>query len=86
MKIKFHKGVFYDIRRSPKVVSALEGCSERIAAAANSSSPGYATGSQQGVRRPQGRWRTSVVTGTAEAMVDNARNNTLVKSMDAGKF
>lgn len=80
--------MWYDIRRMQSVVSVLEGSAERIAAQANTSvsDGGYKTGSQQGRRAPQGRWRTSVVTGTAEAMADNGKHNTLVKSMDAGKI
>ncbi|MCH9731609.1 MAG: hypothetical protein K0U84_18365 [Actinomycetia bacterium] len=90
MKIKWRKGAFYDVRRLPKVVATLERSAERIAEHANgmggTGDGGYMTGSQQGRRAPQGRWRASVVTATGPTIVDNARNNTLVKSMDAGKL
>lgn len=90
MKIKWRQGCWYDIRRMPGVISRAEQSAEAIAREANGLSGtgdgGYMTGSRQGRRAPQGRWRTSVVTATGPAVVDNARNNTLVKSMDAGKF
>jgi len=90
MKVKFRRGCWYDVRRSSEVVSVLESAADRVADAANGLSGagdgGYMTGSRQGRRAPQGRWRTSVVTASAAAMVDDARNNTLLKSLDAGRI
>ncbi|MBJ8342779.1 hypothetical protein JGU71_28205 [Antrihabitans sp. YC3-6] len=85
MRIKWDPNAFYDLRRSPGVVSDLEERASRVQAAAGGSEGGYETSSQQGVKSPQGRWRTSVVTATAEAMQDNATNNTLIRALDAGR-
>lgn len=90
-RLKWNRRGLYDLRRAPGVVADLEKRAEAIAAAAESSAAAsgwpdakYATGSQQGVRRPQGRWRTSVVTANAEAMLDNAKNDTLLRNLSEG--
>lgn len=80
--------VFYKIRSSPEVRKVLEQMAEAIAKQANESADledGYRTSSVQGAKDPQGRWRTTVITATAEAMADNAKNNTLIRSADAGR-
>lgn len=80
MKVVFNKDAFYEVRSLPGVVALVESKAEAMAAEANSIGKGaYATGSRQGLRRPQGRWRASVVTADAKAMVDNARHNTLAR-------
>ena len=83
MKIKYRKDALYDIRRMPTLIRKLEQISQGIADRANDNldEPGYFTGSRQGARRRFGRWRTSVVTGTGEAMRDDARNNTLLREL-----
>ena len=85
MKIKWQKDALYDVRRLPTVVDMLEGIARGIAERANDTAGlgdgGYMTGSRQGARRPYGRWRTSVVTASAAAMIDNGENNTLLRSM-----
>lgn len=81
-KIKWNIKGFYDLRSEPGVVADLEARAEAIAAAAG---VGYVTGSQQGAKKPQGRWRASVATGDWDAIEDNARNQTLLKSLDAGR-
>ena len=70
-----------------RVITYQEEWVERVAATANAQArahgfpnPKYATGSRPGRRRPQGRWRTSVVTGNWEAMKDNSKYNTLTKA------
>ena len=80
-QIKFHNQGFKELRSAPGVVSDLEARAARVQAACGE---GYVTGSRQGAARPQGRWRTSVVTGNAEAMRDCAKNNTLLKNLGAG--
>nr|DAW17870.1 MAG TPA: type I neck protein [Caudoviricetes sp.] len=73
----------YEIRRDPGVVAELESVAQEVADRANSSGEGtYAVGSQQGRKNPQGRWRASVVTADAKAMVDNAKRNTLIRALD----
>ena len=81
-KIKWNVKGFYDLRSEPGIVKDLEARAEAIASAAGD---GYEVGSRQGQIVKQGRWRASVVTGDFDAILDNARNNTLLKSLDAGK-
>lgn len=83
MRIEWDHDAMYDIRRDPAVVAMLEAEAEKIADRANELGKGtYAVGSQQGRKNPQGRWRASVVTADAEAMIDCARNNTLLRVLD----
>jgi len=88
MKIKVKDSALYEIRRLPKVVALLEDISGKIADRANEQldEEGYFTGSRQGARKPYGRWRTSVVTGTGEAMRDDAKNNTLLRELNGSRF
>lgn len=88
MKIKWRNQGLYEMRSLPKVIAVVEKISEGIADQANESvdEEGYFTGSRQGARRPYGRWRASVVTGTAEAMRDDAANNTLLRALNASRF
>lgn len=81
-KIVWKQGAFYRLRSEPGVVADLERRAEAVAEAAGD---GYLAGSRQGASRPQGRWRASVVTGDWDAIVDNARNQTLLKALDAGR-
>lgn len=78
VRLKFNNDGFYDLRRSSNVVAMEEAEAQRICDEANARGKGtYATGSRQGMKRPQGRWRATVVTADARAMVDNAKYNTL---------
>ena len=84
-QMKWKKGAHRELRSSSEVQSKLEAIAGRIANEANQGldEPGYLTGSQQGQPKgTQGRWRTSVVTGTAEAMADDARHDTLAKLLE----
>lgn len=86
MKIKWNTQGFYDLRREPGVVADLETRAARIADAASSSGKGrYETSSVQGKKKPQGRWRTTVITADAKAQAETARHQTLHKSIDAGR-
>jgi hypothetical protein len=86
MRFKPNNRGFYDVRRMPKLIDMLEHEAETIAGKANAElgEEGFATGSRQGARRPQGRWRTSVYTRTAHAMRHNAKHNTLLKKLHGG--
>jgi len=88
VKTKWRDDGLYEMRSLPKLVALLEGVTEKIADRANEQldEEGYFTGSRQGVRRPYGRWRTSVVTGTGEAMRDDAKNNTLLRELNGSRF
>lgn len=82
VRIVHHNAGYYALRSDPAVVGLLESHAERIASTANRLGAGtYATSSRQGVRRPQGRWRTTVITADYAAIRDNAKNNTLIRSL-----
>lgn len=87
VRIRWKMGALYRLRSEPKVVDELEGWAGKVAATANrmGSTTGYKTSSRQGAKRPQGRWRTTVITANAEAMVDNMRKNTLTKALFSEK-
>lgn len=86
MKIKWNVQGFYDLRREPGVVADLEARAQRIADSAEASGRGrYGTSSVQGKKKPQGRWRTTVITADAKAQAETARHQTLHKSIDAGR-
>lgn len=83
IRIKWNHGALYRIRSAPKVVDELDDWAGKVASRANRMGKidGYKTSSRQGARRPQGRWRTTVITANAKAMVDNMSNNTLTKAL-----
>ncbi len=94
VQIQWNKNVFYDVRRMESVQDVLEQIADGIATRANSAIPdvdGYpegtehfVTSSQQGKRNPQGRWRTTVATGTVYAKRHNAIHNTILKAAGGG--
>lgn len=82
VRLQFNIDGFYQLRSAPGVVDMLEGKAQEVCDRANAIGKGtYAVGSRQGRKAPQGRWRATVVTADARAMVNNAKNNTLVRSM-----
>lgn len=88
VRIRWKMGALYRLRSgtapdSGKVQDELEQWAEKVAAKANriSKTGGYKTSSRQGKRKPQGRWRTTVITANAKAMRDNMKNNTLTKAL-----
>jgi hypothetical protein len=82
VRIEWNRNGLYQVRSDPALVAEEVAVAERICAEANSIGKGtYAVGSRQGAKRPQGRWRTTVVTADARAMANNARNNTLIRAM-----
>lgn len=87
MRIDWNPEAFYDLRRDPAVVAMEQEAAQKVADSANAMGKGeYAVGSRQGAKRPQGRWRTSVVTANAKAMAENAAHNILIRAMGgAGK-
>jgi len=86
---KLNNAGFYAIRRAPALVALENQIAKKIADEANRQSglgdDGYKTSSQQGAKRPQGRWRTTVITASEAAQHDNAKNATLQRSLDAGR-
>lgn len=85
-RVKLNQSGFHQLRSAPGVKANLEKRAERVASAANATNEEalYESGSQQGAKRPQGRWRATVVTANAAAMASNAKHNTLIKSLEAG--
>ena len=78
VRVKHHIDGYKALRSSRGVVADLEARAARVQRAAGD---GYEVSSQQGAARPQGRWRTTVVTATRKAMLDNQRHNTLLKAL-----
>ena len=79
-KITLRAAGFEVIRRSPAAVSLLESKVESAAAAAG---PGYVGSVVQGVGRGTlGRAIGTVYTDTFKAILDNSRNNTLMRVFD----
>jgi hypothetical protein len=80
-KIKWRTAAFREVRTSQAAADLIERAAERVAEAAGD---GYE------VRGPQEtggrvRLRAAVVTATADAALDNARNNTLLRALHAGR-
>ncbi|MEJ9078592.1 hypothetical protein WKY82_09245 [Gordonia malaquae] len=85
MKVVFKPQGFYDLRREPAVVGELDKMAEGICARANAQGKGtFAVGSRQGIKRPQGRWRASVVTADAHAIAADRKHNILLRAMAGG--
>lgn len=82
MRIDWNVDGFKELRRDPALIAAEEEAAHKVADAAMAMGKGeYAVGSRQGAARPQGRWRTSVVTADAKAMAENAKHNILIRAM-----
>lgn len=89
-KLKWNRNALRQIRYGDadnRVISdgqsRVQEIAERATAMAKANGfPGakYETSSQPGKRKPQGRHRNTVITANAEAMLDNAKNNTLLKA------
>ncbi|MDN5725161.1 MAG: hypothetical protein L0G99_04405 [Propionibacteriales bacterium] len=78
MKIVTNRKALGQILNSPGLIRDLQRRTEAIKAAAGEGFDGNVV---RGKRRPRG----GVVTATAKAMRRNAKENTLVKAMDAGR-
>lgn len=78
MKIKWNMAAFRAIRFDPVAVRVINNAAVKIAAAAGD---GYEVGAYSGTNRP----RASVITATYKAQRDNAKNNTLARSIDAAR-
>lgn len=85
-KFKWRLAGFEEIRRSPQAVEILESAVQSAADAANAGArPGaeYVGSVKQGVGRGTlGRAIGTVYTDNFEAILDNARKNTLVRVFD----
>lgn len=77
-RIKWNVKAFRELRLEPGVINDLEDRAEAIAAAAGE---GYVASAQAG----KNRGRASVITGDFDAILDNYRHQTLLRSLDAGR-
>lgn len=77
-RIKWNMRGFEQLRRDPGVAADIDRRARRIAAAAGD---GYEASPYEG----KSRHRASVITATHKARLDNARHNTLLGAMDAGR-
>lgn len=82
VRVKHNIAGYKALRSAPGVRADLE---RRASAVKQQAGDGFEMGSRQGAARPQGRWRTSVVTATPKAMRKNQRDNTLVRALEAGR-
>lgn len=89
-RIKWNYGALRKIRygeTDPRVIPYLDSLADSIADNANKGAKThnhdaeYKTSSVPGRRKPQGRHRTTVITANAEAMVDNAAHDRLLKAL-----
>lgn len=76
-RIKWRLAGFRELRLEPGVIADL---GERADAIASAAGPGYEASTFAG----KNRGRASVITADYDAIRDNARNQTLLRSLDAG--
>ena len=84
IKLTFNNQSFYDLRRDPGVIAALEEMGTKILDAANETLPegvGYRMSSAQGAKKPQGRWAVHVFTSSDHAKRSDRVHNTLMRLM-----
>lgn len=80
-RVQLHDGPIQDLLKSWQVQKELESVASRIAAAANSDTPGHRYSSTLGHRRAL----AMVWTDTDEARQANIDRNTLERAIDAGR-
>jgi len=78
-KIRWNRDAFRQIRLLPEVAADVHDRARRVAEAAGE---GYEAFPTQDARN---RSRAAVVTTDMKAIRDNARNNTLLRNLDAGR-
>ncbi|MBF6333442.1 hypothetical protein [Nocardia transvalensis] len=83
--IKWNIEGFYKLRKAPGLVVDLTERAERIKAAAEAEGGEYEIYSQQGEKKPQGRWRLSITTADPKAMYKNAVGSPLLRAVDRGR-
>lgn len=77
-RIKWNVKAFRELRLEPGVIADL---GERAEAIADAAGPWYEASTFEG----RNRGRASVITGDFGAIYDNAKNQTLLRSLDAGR-
>ena len=84
MRIDWNDDALHEVRSDPAVVAMEVAAAQQVCDRANAEGKGtYAVSSQQGEKRPQGRWRTTVITADAYAARANAKHNILIRAMGA---
>ena len=78
---KWRVAGFEEVRKLPGVREEVTRRAERVAAAAGGAQKGYFVRSSIGKTRA----RAVVIAGTIEAIRSNAKHNTLLRSLDAGR-
>lgn len=85
-RVKHKIGGYYRLRSAEGVKAFLEGAGNEVARRANSQlkngDKGFKVSSRQGAKRPQGRWRVTVVAVSPYAKRHNAKHNTLLRSLN----
>lgn len=81
MRVKFNVPAFMALRRDPGVVQELHRRAKLIADACGGEDDGFHAEVTQGKTRA----RASVVAVTNQARRRNARDNTMLKALDAGR-
>jgi hypothetical protein len=84
-RLEINAGALYALRGELGVRLDLERRGRAVLDACGGEDAGYEMASEQGARRPQGRWRVAVYTRTEEAKEDAATNNTLIHNLSAGR-
>lgn len=79
-RLKLNNKGFRELRTNPKVGADLLRRAQDIADAAGD---GYEAVQNP---NPRNRYRAAVVPVTADAAIDNARHNTLLRAMRAGRY
>lgn len=77
-RVKLHNKAFNALRKDSALVADLEARAQAIASAAGE---GYTASSRSG----KTRHRVSVITESYEAAEDQAKNNTLLRALEAGR-
>lgn len=97
MEIEWDEGGWDEVARLaiekvavPRCQAIAEACNSDLEARGHpthkeSDEPGYIVGVEGGKPLKRHDYRSTVITKTNEAMVDNAQNNTLVKNLHAGE-
>lgn len=73
-RIKWHNPAFRELRLTPEALEVVEQHADEVAAKAGS---GYEASAVYG----RNRARASVITANFDAILDNARNNTLLRAL-----
>lgn len=80
-RIKWNIGAFAEIRNAPGVLDDLQ---NRADAIANAAGEGYESRPAEAGKGRNGRGRAAIITADFDAVRDNAKNQTLLRSLDSG--